>query len=115
MTFMEAFQKVIPEIVGECKSGEELWDTLYAWNHISSGCLNSFIRELPFMTYCAGNNCGECFEREISPEDFERLCFQNADNDLIPDCLTNSPLAELFSQPNISDDDLMCLLRGEMK
>ena len=114
MTFLEAFQNVIPETVGKCKSGKELWRTLYASNLRSSGCLNNFIRELPY-TYCIGKSCGECFECEIPPEDFERLCFQNRYNDLIPNRLTNIPLAELFSQHNISDDDLMCLLRGEMK
>lgn len=114
MTLLEVFQNVIPETVGKCKSGKELKHTLFALNH-RSGCPFNFIRELPF-TYCAGKDCGECFECEISPEDFERLCFQNGYNDLIPDCLTNIPLAELFfSQHNISDDDLICLLRGEMK
>lgn len=115
MTFLEAFQKVIPETVGKCKSGQELWHTLYALNRMS-GCLYHFIRGMPpYESYCQGKSCGECFECEILPEHFERLCFQNANNDLIPDRLTNIPLAELFQQPNISDDDLMRLLRGEMK
>lgn len=114
MTFLEVFQNVIPEMVGKCKSGDELWHTFCKLNH-KSGCLKNFIPKTPYKTYCEGKNCGECFECEISPEDFERLCFQNGYNDLIPDHLTNIPLAELFSQHNISDDDLLCLLRGEMK
>ena len=114
MTFLEVFQNIIPEIAAECKSGEELRRTLYKLNR-GFGCLNNFIQKMPFKPYCSGKICGECFECEIPPEDFARLCFRNGYNDLIPDRLTNIPLAELFSQHNISDDDLMCLLRGEMK
>lgn len=114
MTFMEAFQNVLPELTSECKNGRELWDVLRRNNGVTrQGCPGRFLNHIPLEPYCAGISCGWCYESEILPEDFEKLYFQKAHNDLIPDSIKNIPLAELFGQSSsISDDDLVALLQG---
>lgn len=114
MTFMEAFQRVLHELTSECKNGKELFDVLRKNNGVTTqGCPGRFLNHIPLEPYCAGISCGWCYESEILPEDFNKLCFQNTRNDLIPDNIANIPLAELFGRSSsISDDDLVALLQG---
>lgn len=116
MTFMEAFQNVLPELTSKCENGEELYDVLRENNAVSwcdGGCPDSFLNNTPYRSYCEGVSCGKCYESEILPEDFNTLCFRNTRNDLIPDDIANIPFVELFRRSSrISDDDLMALLQG---
>lgn len=117
MIFMEVIQNVLPELTSECKNGDELYRILQRNNTGSSncrGCPASFLSDIPYKSYCSMVPCGKCYEKEILPEDFEKLHLQNARNNLIPDHVTNIPLAKLFgrSSSSISDDDLEALLQG---
>ena len=125
MTFMEVIQNVLPELTSECKNGDELYGVLRMNNTGSGnsgecsrglgwGCPASFFSDIPYKSYCSMVSCGKCYEKEILPEDFEKLYLQNTRNNLIPDHVTNIPLAKLFgrSSSSISDDDLEALLQG---